>query len=276
MDSGAAQMLLSILQAAAAAPLDGQALPSSSGGARKRHQHEPAGAQLAPVPKQPRLGSAEELQRPAAGLKGSAPCLPQQPASQLALVLQLSGAAGQPPGGALPPLVRAVLSALPLAKKQELLLAMLRMQAQDGERARQGVQLPQRQTAHSQLAARPPRSLPQPTAAPVAGRHALQSAPSSQQHRPGSQPQPDPLLPLPPQQLPGRPSVSQLTAQQQPAAGWAPAQVGPGQVPAVDTPLLPQQPVRPKPRRGSPPITRLLFLRLLQERALAAAGAGRA
>ena len=288
MDVGTARALLSLLQAAAAAPSARPAQPNGSGSTRKRCKPEEAAAAMqppvAPQTKQPRLDSsapraaAEEAGMPLPGVQSS---------SQLALVLQLSGSQQQ--HGAVPPKVAAVLSALPLAKKQELLLALLRKQTQGAPRAQplpQALVQPQPQQAVPLLPTptqpHPTRPLllppPQPRAAPLQQRQQQQRR--QLQHAPAA--------------LKQQPQQVQLSQRQQVASGpmmgvagrqQLPPDCAPGQMPIAPVRQAQQQPtalpavppgphrqlVRPTPCRGSPSITQPLFLRVVQERALGAA-----
>lgn len=160
----------------------------------------------------------------------------------------------------LPPAMAATLSALPLATKQELLLALLRKhQAQRGQ--------------------------PKPR----------QQAPQLQQRE--QQPQPQPSQPLTPRQQQQRQQLAtlrslidvagnrQLSAPLRTEAArlvqelaprlLLPASAAASSRLAPAAPQAPQRPCRPVPCRGSPSITKPLFLRMLQDRAAAAAHAGR-
>lgn len=302
MDVSTAQALLSFLQAAAAAP-PSQPSPLTTSGARKRRQPETAVAaptqQQAPR-KQPRLDSTAQLPSVAAA-GANLPAHMLQPGSQLALVLQLSGTPSQQQsGGGLPPTVSAVLAALPLAKKQELLLALLRKQAQNRQRVQPQLQpqpqqqslLPtptQRQQQPARATSLPAVQLLQGTEpAPQPIQQQLYPQASAQQQQRQQQPYLQPPAPQPqPEQQPrqsqaGLQSLIDLLSQQRPTtAGWLPGQrmaaaagAGSGQLPPADTPQPEQRPVRPTPSRGSPSLTHPLFLRVVQERALAGTGTG--
>lgn len=276
MDVGTARALLSLLQAAAAAPPVKPAQPTCSGGTRKRYPDEEAAADallpLAPPAKQPRLDSSTPLAVTAA--EGSAMPLPGlQSSSQLALVLQLSGSQQQ--HGAVPPKVAAVLSALPLAKKQALLLALLRKQTQDTQRAQPQPQaLPQPQPQTVPLVPTPTQ--PNPSRPVMLPPPQPRAAPQQQQKRRRA-----PALQLAQQQQVPLQALMGGSVRQHMASGWAPGSAAaPPVVQAQQQPTAPptmppapqQRPVRPTACRGSPSITQPLFLRVVQERALAAAG----